>query len=82
MNSEERAFNSLSILKKMIGRLEVKEVEHQIIEQSINDLLVVVRENAALRKELEIINGQIPAKTKGQKTNMTNGELKAVARKK
>lgn len=75
---EERAFEALKSLKKIVDGLNVPSAHHELFDQAVNCILEALQELKALKIEQRKLYNKPAPKEKGQFTNMTQGELKKV----
>ncbi len=77
-STEERAFESLKSIKKIVDGMEIPAANHDLLSQAINSILEALQELKQLKLEQKKhLNNPIP-KQPCQFTNMTQGELKEV----
>ncbi len=77
-STEERAFESLKSVKKIVDGLEIPAAIHELLNQAVNSILEALQELKKLKAVQREQSNQPAPKKLGQFTNMTNGELNKV----
>jgi signal transduction histidine kinase len=77
-NIEERAFEALKSLKKIVDSMEIPAANHELLNQAVNAILEALQELKMLKAERKKLYNKPVPKEKGQFTNMTQGELEKV----